>query len=309
MNSRSNSNAESRTARKQRRRAERESQRTQQHEERLRPLPNWPLLGLALAGAVLTGYLSYSHWAGDALLYCREDSPCALVQSSRWSTLLGLPMAFWGFLTYASLAVVACAAKNRVTHWRWSWIIATIGAGVSVYLTAISVFVIEATCGYCLASFAIVLMIFSLVIRQRPRKLPSFKWADWALKTAAMPLVIVAILHLHYNGAFHPAAGPEDPRLRALAEHLSDSGAKFYGASWCPHCRQQKDEFTASTQRLPYVECSPGGRQGPRATDCINAEITNYPTWIINGKRYERLLSPRALAHYSRFDWQATVTP
>ena len=40
----------------------------------------------------------------------------------------------------------------------------------------------------------------------------------------------MGVVHLHYQGVFDPAAGPEDPRLRALAEHLTEAGARFYGA-------------------------------------------------------------------------------
>ena len=305
MSSDSTGGEATRTARKQRRRAERESRHGNQDGERLRELPNWPLLAMALAGVALTGYLSYSHWADGALLYCTQGSACALVQSSRWSTLLGVPTAFWGFLTYCALAIIAATVKAPVRHWRSSWILATVGISVSIYLTAVSVFIIKATCAYCLASFALVTAIFTLVAWQKPQQLVQLKWDAWLLRSASMAVVIITVLHLHYSGVFHSTAGPEDPRLRALAEHLSDTGAKFYGASWCPHCQQQKQEFTASVGRLPYVECSPGGRQGPRATDCVNAKITSYPTWIINGRRHERLLSPQALARYSRFDWNA----
>ena len=42
----------------------------------------------------------------------------------------------------------------------------------------------------------------------------------------------VLALHLHYRGVFDAAAGPEDPYLRAIAEHLEASGAVFYGAYW-----------------------------------------------------------------------------
>jgi hypothetical protein len=47
-----------------------------------------------------------------------------------------------------------------------------------------------------------------------------------------MTLVIVGSMHLHYSGVFDSAAGPEDPYLRGLAEHLSREKAIFYGASW-----------------------------------------------------------------------------
>ena len=72
--------------------------------------------------------------------------------------------------------------------------------------------------------------------------------------------------------------------VRALAEHLAKEGALFYGSSWCPHCQEQKRLFGASARRLPYVECSPGGRNAPQSTACNRAGVNTYPTWIIHGR-------------------------
>ena len=66
--------------------------------------------------------------------------------------------------------------------------------------------------------------------------------------------------------------------LDAFARCISDSGAKFYGASWCPHCQTQKDLFGKSAKLMPYVECSLPGGQGMSYL-CRNAKIEGYPTW------------------------------
>ena len=75
-------------------------------------------------------------------------------------------------------------------------------------------------------------------------------------------------------------------RQRAVAEALTASGAKFYGASWCPHCMDQKKMFGAAGRFLPYVECAPNGPRAPQATECVAEQIKGYPTWVINGNRY-----------------------
>jgi thiol-disulfide isomerase/thioredoxin len=151
-------------------------------------------------------------------------------------------------------------------------------------------------------------LIFVLVFRQKPQHLNNFSWDGWLLKSGAAAVLIVTFLQLHYSGVFNPMSGPEDSRLQALAVHLSDTDAKFYGASWCPHCQDQKRVFTASAKRLPYVECSPTGRQGARSTECVMEKIMNYPTWIISGRRYERgVVEPEVLARLSKFDWEAAA--
>jgi hypothetical protein len=63
-----------------------------------------------------------------------------------------------------------------------------------------------------------------------------------------------------------------------LAQCIADSGAKFYGAFWCPHCQNQKKLFGKSEKLLPYVECSTPNGQGQLQV-CIDAGIQGYPTW------------------------------
>jgi glutaredoxin len=89
--------------------------------------------------------------------------------------------------------------------------------------------------------------------------------------------------------------------VKGLAEHLTKSEAKFYGASWCPHCQDQKKLFGASVKRIPYIECSPGGPQAPQAAECKEKDIKTYPTWIINGQRTTGVQSLDTLAQLTKF--------
>ena len=70
----------------------------------------------------------------------------------------------------------------------------------------------------------------------------------------------------------------EGANLDEFAKCIADSGAKFYGAFWCSHCKDQKDLFGDSAQYLPYVECSTpdGNNQLPV---CADEGIKIYPTW------------------------------
>ncbi len=77
------------------------------------------------------------------------------------------------------------------------------------------------------------------------------------------------------------------PNLTAFAQCLTNSGAKFYGAFWCPHCQAEKALFGAAVSKLPYVECSTPDANGQTQV-CINEGIKEYPTWIFaNGTRVE----------------------
>jgi uncharacterized membrane protein len=194
--------------------------------------PNWLLTGLAGAGMVLTAYLVLTAWMDTPPLYCDEGSSCDIVQQSRWGTFLLLPTAFWGFLTYAALAYIGIQVRNTRSHWTSAWTVSMVGLGYSVYLIVISLFVIEAACAYCIASFSIMAVIFSVVTFQRPKELPKFNLAAFARQTVIITALIVGGMHLHYSGIFDPSAGPEDPFLKGLVEHLTREKAVMYGAYW-----------------------------------------------------------------------------
>lgn len=76
--------------------------------------------------------------------------------------------------------------------------------------------------------------------------------------------------------------------LDAFAQCLSNTGAKMYGASWCPHCQNQKKLFGDSFSKIDYVECADPADPNKQAQACTDANITGYPTWIFaDGQRIE----------------------
>lgn len=262
--------------------------------------PNWALFGLALIGMGLTAYLTLSAWSGQAVAGCTAGSGCDLVLNSRWSKLFGLPTSLWGFLAYGGLAGIAFI-KRADTHWKLAWSVSLFGVLYSLYLTGVSIFELEAACPYCLTSLALMSAALGTVAFQRPAEMAKFSWPSWLIWTASGALVLVLFLHFQYAGTQEQMAGVEDPRARALAEHLTKTGAKFYGTYWCPHCKEQKELFGASAQRLPYIECSPAGRSGPQAAACRAAGVQVYPTWVINGERFEGVLFLEDLIRISGF--------
>ncbi|HEX9454317.1 MAG TPA: vitamin K epoxide reductase family protein [Candidatus Binatia bacterium] len=269
----------------------------------LRDGPNWPLFALAAVGMALSGYLTITAWQGKQVAFCTEGAGCDVVLNSQWSTLFGMPTAFWGFLTYALLAAVAW---NRYAdnQWRWAWSISFFGVLYSLYLTSISLFELKAACPYCLTSLGLMTAIFLLTTFQRPANMAKFSWGPWLAKCFAGAAVVIVALHLQYAGYWGDAPGPEDPWIRSLAEHLTKSNVKFYGASWCPHCAEQKKLFGGSVKRVPYIECSPGGPQAPQAEVCKNNNIESYPTWVIDGQRRTGVLPLDELAQLSKFNYQ-----
>lgn len=238
---------------------------------------------------------------GDHPAYCSAGSGCDIVQSSRWSTLLGLPMATWGLLTYLAITFFAWQSLKRPSRWKSAFFLAVCGVGISTFLTVVSVTEIGATCGYCLTSYGIITAIMVVLALLKPASPATAEWSRTLPAPVIAAVVIVAGLQFHFSGFFDPSAGPERPGLRDLALHLEESGAKFYGAYWCPRCQEQKALFEASVDRLPYVECSPQGQGGPQAAACALKGIRDYPTWVIKDRRYVGVQSVDALAKYSGY--------
>ena len=98
-------------------------------------------------------------------------------------------------------------------------------------------------------------------------------------------VVVVLVLVLAYF-----MKGEDKPSIYDnFAQCLAEKGAVFYGAFWCPHCKEQKEMFGKSVKYLPYVECStPDGRSQNQA--CKDKGIQSYPTWdFVLGSTTERV--------------------
>ena len=77
---------------------------------------------------------------------------------------------------------------------------------------------------------------------------------------------------------------------QTFAQCLTDSGAIFYGAYWCPHCKTQKEMFGEDIRFINYFEC-----EDDKDT-CIKEGVKAYPTWKIKGQLYEGVQSPERLS-------------
>jgi uncharacterized membrane protein len=268
--------------------------------------PDWIVFALALAGVLLTGYLTTVALSQDPVALCAPGSGCGVVQGSRWSTFLRLPIALWGFGLYALIALFAVVPSRAVKRWRRIWCLSLIGLAISVYLTLTAWVALDAVCLWCLLSLALLIVLFVIANVRRPAKAPGMAWRGWLVNNAIVVVALLGALAVAQSGIMVPA---ENPRLKALAEHLTERDVKFYGAFWCPNCVEQKEHFGRSADRLPYVECSPNGRTGAVAFECVSAELAAYPTWIIRGRKYDKVMTPEELAQRSGFDWDGFVVP
>lgn len=88
-------------------------------------------------------------------------------------------------------------------------------------------------------------------------------------------LLAIFVVVFQFTGNAVAGGGEYDE----FAQCVTASGAKMYGAYWCPHCINQKEEFGKSVGFIDYIECDPRG-DGANPSACTAAGIDGYPTWV-----------------------------
>jgi uncharacterized membrane protein len=262
--------------------------------------PDFLVLGLAAAGFAVALYLAWLKWTGGNAAFCMSGSGCDIVQGSRYGTLLGVPTALWGALLYVALGALAVVGLTA-SRWTWAVYLAAAGVGFSLYLTALSVLVIKATCAYCLISTAVTVAILLVLLRRRstlPRRRPLGSFVPGAVASAVLVPFAAAFIYAIPTGG---GAGFE----AALARHLREQGAVMYGAFWCPRCTEQKAMFGDAAADVPYVECAKDAVNG-RPDLCEKAGVKAFPTWVLGTERREGVQSLSALAAFSKFQPETT---
>jgi uncharacterized membrane protein len=193
--------------------------------------PDWIVVGLALAGLAVAGYLTALKLGGTQAVLCRDGSGCDVVQASRYSVLAGVPTAVWGAAIYLAIAVLA-AMPRTARRWQAAFMLASGAVAFSLYLTIISIFVIGATCPYCLASGGIAVALLAAMVWRRPaaqgRQAAAYKpgrLVGLGVTAAVLTVLVGAFI---FAADFSVPAGYQS----ALARHLAKKQAIFYGAYW-----------------------------------------------------------------------------
>jgi len=125
---------------------------------------------LAFIGVFVSTYLTLYKFGYIGSLQCAVGS-CETVNTSRWATFFGLPVAAWGLGFYVSaLALVLVGIQERYADSRALSLalVALTGWGVlfSGWLTYLELFVIDAICIWCVTSAVIVLVMFAVSVAE-----------------------------------------------------------------------------------------------------------------------------------------------
>ena len=123
---------------------------------------------LSLVGILIALYLTLYKVGVVGNLSCTIGS-CETVNTSRWATLLGLPVAAWGLAAYLALFALSMAgtsgryADSRAISWL---LVAIAGWSVlfSAWLTYLELFVIRAICIWCVTSAVLLVAILAVAV-------------------------------------------------------------------------------------------------------------------------------------------------
>ena len=119
---------------------------------------------LALLGALLAGYLTYSRFT-HTTISCTSGG-CETVQSSQYAELAGVPVALLGLAAY--LFVLGTAFLRGESGRLAGATVAGAASLFAAYLVYVQIAVLDAVCDWCLAS-DVVLALLALACVQRLR--------------------------------------------------------------------------------------------------------------------------------------------
>jgi uncharacterized membrane protein len=123
---------------------------------------------VALAGLFVALYLTLFKLGYIGTLSCAVGS-CEVVQTSKWATFLGYPVAAWGVAYYLGVLAVCLAGlrADLVDDQRVSKLLVLmtgIGVVFSLWLTYLELFVIDAICMWCVVSAVLAAILFVLAL-------------------------------------------------------------------------------------------------------------------------------------------------
>jgi uncharacterized membrane protein len=123
----------------------------------------WLLAGAAYAGFVMSLYLTFVHYRGY-VSPCYVVHGCEQVQTSRYSVVMGVPVALLGTVFFALMFYlgIGLLTSSRVRIVRVYKVLAFAGALAIIPLFLLQAIVLKAFCTYCVATEAIMLLLWVL---------------------------------------------------------------------------------------------------------------------------------------------------
>lgn len=233
------------------------------------------LIILALAGALIMGYLLNLHLVSSGQSFCDLGSglSCSEVNSSEYAKVLGIPVSLLGLVYFLGVLYVLVARYSKENLGRIAFV-TTVFLGPSLYLSYLEFFVIKSICLFCeLSKIVMLAVIFVALYGMRPKKPSGQKIV------VALVLAVIAALGTY---VVQQDRGVPSGTYDTFAQCITDSGMVMYGSQGCSSCGKQRALFGDSFQYINEIECDPRFEDhDPQVQLCISKNIEGTPTWIL----------------------------
>jgi uncharacterized membrane protein len=117
-----------------------------------RGLRAW-LAGLALAGFLISVYLTWTYVNGAVPVCVGGSGGCETVQTSRYAEILGFPVAALGLFAYATMLLCAVLRGEKAAF--SGAFVALVGVLFSAYLSYLELFVLRTIRQWCVAAYLV----------------------------------------------------------------------------------------------------------------------------------------------------------
>lgn len=269
------------------------------------------VVGVALSANLLQLHIAV-HTDPNYESFCSVSAgmDCTTVALSKYSVVLGLPLAVWGLVAYAAVGILALL--NLRAH-RPSWamplaFVAAIGMSIGgVVLLAVSHFMVHSVCLVCAASYFVSFALVAvgyLALREGAGASPGFVGTNWrelkrhaggVLLYGAAVAIVFAVLATGINPYWKQAVskGPGGATIG-----VNSNGNSWIGATdplleivefsdyECPHCRTRHARMRklvaefSKTLRLVHRHfpldnaCNPAIPRPFHLSACVYARMT-----------------------------------
>jgi uncharacterized membrane protein len=258
--------------------------------------------------------------------FCSSAESCSNVLNGPYSTVpfFNVPLSAVAFLGYALIAILSVAplvnGETDTPANRSVILFASSGmAAFSIYLMVLLATVIQTPCNFCYLSATLSFSMAAIALTKKTVQNPT-KSLVISASSAAMSFIVStfifyttsalversaladskvipneAAVRVASDAAVIDKKPPQEapriknnssPRAMLIGDRLHALNAKMYGAFWCSHCNNQKQELGIEASKLfEYVECAKDGVNSQYGL-CKSEKIPGFPTWQINGQLY-----------------------
>jgi len=261
----------------------------------------WLLRVIAVTGFSFMVYLSSLHFGKEAgensVCELGEGLSCEAVNTSQYSEVLGVPMAFLGLGFFALLFVVTFLFdKYKQKAWQGLFLFSLFVLIPSLYLTGLEILVIKSICIFCELSklLMLIVLVLSGMRLHAMKKFP---------RLGTILIVLLVGVVAAFTTWKLQTRDTSEQDYTELAQCLTDNGLVMYGSFTCSVCARERQIFGKAFEHINEIECNPRG-DNPQTELCLTKDISHTPTFTVevDGEelgRVDGLQSPRELAEFT----------